>query len=110
MTLTSLPQYRLLGRLDLTARKTSLQLTVASLFLLFGFVWLFGSAARLFRGYDVLGTIQHYGGSYDIHLLFALLGLFGVLAVLICVHEALHGLFIWIFTGKQPRYGFKVHP
>lgn len=101
---------KLLGRLNLTARKKSLQLGVLSLFALFVFGWLFTNIGMLLRSYDILRMIRYYGAAYDTRLLLLLLGLLAVLAAMVCLHEALHGLLIWAFTGKRPRFGFKIHP
>lgn len=37
-----------------------------------------------------------------------LLGLLVGLVATIPLHELIHGFFFWLFTGKSPRYGFKL--
>ncbi len=101
---------KLLGRLNLTDGKRSLQLGVLSLFALFVFGWLFTSIGMLLRGYDIVSMIRYYGAAYDTRLVLLLLALFAVLAAMVCLHEALHCILIWTFTRKRPRFGFKVHP
>lgn len=67
--------------------------------------------ASIEPGFDILTLIQQLSKVYhDIHPVMLLFALFAILAVMTYLHEALHGLFIWVFTGKRPRFGFKIHP
>jgi len=104
--------YRLLGRLDLTTRKKSLQLGIFSFLALVAFGWLFIRIGTLIQpGFDILRLIQQLSKVYyDVHPVMLLFALFAILGVMMCLHEALHGLFMWFFTGKRPRFGFKIHP
>ena len=104
--------YRLLGRLDLTTRKKNRQLGIFSLLALIAFGWLFIRIGTLIQpGFDILRLIQQLSKVYyDVHPVMLLFALFAMLAVMTCLHEALHGLFILVFTGKRPRFGFKIHP
>jgi hypothetical protein len=48
-------------------------------------------------------------GSFSISLGGAvILGFFAALVLMVVVHEAVHGLFFFLFTGKRPLFGFKV--
>lgn len=35
-------------------------------------------------------------------------GLLVTIAVTVCVHEAVHGILMWLFTGARPVFGFKI--
>lgn len=103
--------YRLLGRLNLATRNKSLQLGIFSLLTLIVFVFLFVRIGTLIRPEsDILGSIQQLIKAYDASLVIFLFALLAVLAIMACLHEATHGLFIRISTGKRPRFGFKIHP
>lgn len=74
-------------------------------FIVFGafFVGIF----LLLRGDDYasnLGTAWSFGLPFT---LLALLGLLVVQVAVVVVHEALHGLFFWLYSGSKPKYGFR---
>lgn len=76
-----------------------------------GSVLLFGLAAGLLLWAlpqlrpDLLGFSFTVSGIGDL-LRFVLLGLV-LMAVVVVLHEAIHGLLFWRFTGDRPRFGFK---
>lgn len=77
-------------------------LNLAALLLLVPFGWLF---FRLFAAIrpDFTGLGLEIGGlgSVLLFLVLMLLAIFGV----ILLHELVHGLFIWWFTGSRPKFG-----
>lgn len=98
------PNYRLHGRLDLSKNKVALVgLNLASLVLLVLFGWLAFVLLPVLRPNDT-GFVLNFGVENVLVLLFLLIGLFIFMIVL---HEAIHGLFFWLFTRDRPRYGFK---
>lgn len=103
--------YRLLGRLDLTTRKKSIQLGVANFLALVVFGWLFLRIGTLIRpDFDAVRLVQQMSEVYDVRVILLVLIFFAILAVMVCLHEALHGLFIRVLTSKAPRFGFRIHP
>lgn len=103
--------YRLLSRLDLTSRKKTLQLGVFNILALIVFGGLFlyvGTFIR--RDFGIARLFQRLSGMYGTHLVALALALLAILFVMVCLHEATHGLFMWAFTRKRPHFGFKVHP
>lgn len=90
------------GKLDLGERNSGIAANLASLALLFVFGWLIVQLAVALRP-----EIES-GGFFDVmqglEPLYLLVGLFGLLIV----HELLHGLFFWIYTGERPQFGFKI--
>lgn len=47
-------------------------------------------------------------GSFTITLpILFLVSLAAATVLLVVFHEAVHGLFFWLFTGRRPRFGFK---
>lgn len=103
--------YRRVGRLNLVAARTSLWLNIGAFFLLITSGSLFVGLATLIRAdFDVFILIRPLSERSDLRLLWLTFALLGISAVMICIHEALHGLFMRAFTGRRPRFGFKVHP
>ncbi len=80
---------------------------------LLGFALLVASISGLVRFSAVwrpIETLQALSGSID-----SLTGLFAyililllVIAIMIILHEALHGLFFWIFTGERPIFAIRL--
>lgn len=60
--------------------------------------------------FDITGLIQQMIGMYGVSPIMFVFTLFAILVIMACLHEALHGLFMWVFTRKRPRFGFKIHP
>lgn len=103
--------YRLLGTLNLAARNLILQIGISSLLMLIVSIFLFARIGTLIRSdSDILGSIQQLIDAYDANLAILFFASLAVLAIMTCLHEAIHGLFIRVFTGKRPRFGFKIYP
>lgn len=103
--------YRFLGRLNLLNRKKSLQLGIFSLLALIVCGLLFVRIGTFIRPDSYIpGLIQQLSKAYDASPFILIFALIAVLAVMGCLHEAIHGLFMRVFTGKRPRFGFKIHP
>lgn len=102
--------YREIKELDLSKEfKTSLLLSIASLvlFFVFGllFLWLFQvlrpSFIEVQSGFSII--------FFDRESPFMpLLVWAGIIFGMIFLHEAIHGLFFWLFTGDRPKFGFKI--
>ncbi len=102
--------YQMIKELDIKKDfKTSLFLSLVSLVLFFGFgvlfIWLFQilrpgvlnlESGFLINGVDIPSAI------------ISLLVFLGIIFGMVFLHEAIHGLFFWLFTGDQPKFGFKV--
>lgn len=97
--------YQEVGSVDLKKdSKLPLALTVVGLALFLGFGWLFS---------QILGGLRPEAAA--VGLSFELRGLTGVVALVlgaallmaavVLVHEAVHGVFLWLFTGSRPVFG-----
>jgi len=105
----SLPDdYVLLKNLDLSKNfGIMVLLSIASLvmFVVFGFFFQF--LTRLFRPSLINDVTISFGESNFGSFFNLLLGLFIVIVVMVILHEGIHGLFFWKFTGDRPKFGFK---
>ena len=89
-----------------TDRKAALILSVAGIVLFFIFGGLFGYAIVQMRPQDT-GQITHITIS-GLGLLLAILAALAINVVVIVLHEAVHGVFFWLFTGSRPGFAFKI--
>lgn len=102
--------YRVIKEMDLSKDfKTSLLLSLASLvlFFVFGllFLWLFQVLRPGFIDLQLGFSIIFFDRDSPF---MPLLVWAGVIFGMIFVHEAIHGLFFWVFTGDRPKFGFKI--
>jgi hypothetical protein len=97
--------YRQLAALDLSRdRRLQVLLTVAGVpaFILFAAPFTLATAA-LRSGAGSGAEIELSG----IELLLGLVVLLGTIALVMVLHELVHGLCYWLFTGERPYFGFK---
>ncbi len=98
------PHYEVAGTLDLSRNRWALiGLTIGSMAAFFLFGWL--ALALLSALRPDLGSLGFQVGAGN--LLSFLLGFVALLAMTVIAHEAIHGLFFWLFTRERPRFGFK---
>jgi hypothetical protein len=100
--------YRLYWKFDLTRVRELFWLNFFSLVLLFAAMIAFGFFIYLHRSADI-SLPTHYRPPTVIEALTFLAQLFGTVAIMILLHEGLHGLFFWIFTGSRPKFAFKLY-
>ncbi|MBN1261294.1 MAG: DUF3267 domain-containing protein [Anaerolineae bacterium] len=70
-------------------------------------IFVFGTAAMRIVGWirpDIENLTAAFGDTGDLRILFIALV---VIALLLVVHELVHGLFFWLFTRARPVFGFK---
>ena len=102
---TQLPQnYKVFWHLDMRRRPgLLLTLNLLGIILLLGAIWLTISWLLWLRPADLWAALDAQ------YLRFSGWGWFGlvlgVFAGMLLIHEGIHGLFFWIFTGKPPRFG-----
>lgn len=105
----SLPDdYVLIRNLDLSQNLgIMVLLSLASLvmFVVSGFFFQF--LARLIHPSILTDVTISFSGSNSGSFFNFLLFLFLVVVVMIILHEGIHGLFFWLFTGDRPKFGFK---
>ena len=95
--------YRLIWRLDLRRRVGLLVwLNLLGLVLLLLGGWLCLAWLHWLRPADLNVVLVVEGGARFWGFLALLLGVF---AGMLLVHEGIHGLFFWLFTGKPPHFG-----
>jgi hypothetical protein len=100
--------YRSVGTLDLSKNRWILILmNVLAVGLLFGFGYLFLMIMLRLRPVD---GPAGFGGSIEGPLgILLYLGYIALLYVaVVLLHEAIHGIFFWIFTRSRPHFAFKV--
>lgn len=88
------------GTLDVRNIKVALGLNLVGLVLLLVFGWLFLQAAALIRPDISEPRLLDLTSALD--PLAIIIGL----VVMLIVHELIHGLFFWLFTGARPKFGF----
>ena len=98
--------YELKGSIDLSKNKSLALITnIAGAVLLVGFGWLFTSLMIYIRpGYGSVFNLT-ISSLWDVLKLIGIV--LGVTAVMVLVHEGLHGMFFWLFTGGRPFFGFR---
>ncbi len=95
--------YVLRGKVDLTKQpRLYFALNVLGLVILVAAGVLFVALARLLRPDAVTALFEQFsrGGSARQIVL-----LLGILVVMLVIHEAIHGVFFWRFTGARPKFG-----
>ncbi|NPV76480.1 MAG: DUF3267 domain-containing protein [Anaerolineae bacterium] len=100
--------YVQIGRLDLIKDKRLLvTMNILGLALLVGFGWLFSRVALYLRP-EAADRFWRLA-VYDLGDFWRLTGaVLGVMAAVVALHEAAHGLFFWLFTRSRPRFEFKI--
>jgi hypothetical protein len=89
--------------LDLKKNRTVLWgMNLGSLVLVFIFGGLFLEVVRLVRP-----EFMAQGISFSFNPIYVVISLFGTFAILIVVHEFIHGVFFWIYTRRRPRFGLR---
>ncbi|HEY6952214.1 MAG TPA: DUF3267 domain-containing protein [Bacteroidota bacterium] len=92
--------------IDLSRDHTSaLLLNVAGLPLFLVCGWAFMSVAKVLRPEIMTGLLR---GWLSIHPLTFVLVLAGIVVGVMTFHEAIHGIFFWIFTRSKPIFGVKL--
>ena len=99
--------YRSIGTLDLTKNMRALvYMNIAGAVLLFGFYYLFIRAALWMRpnvaSQGLSAGFQGLGGVLTI-----ILGVIGIYAAVIVLHEGTHGIFLAWFTRTRPVFAFR---
>ena len=102
------PEYQESSTIDISQdRRFALLLNVAGIILMFVFGWLFLWAMMLLRA----GTLGNEGIGFStgslpdmVRLIFWIIVL---LALHIILHEAIHGIFFWLFTRSRPVFAFR---
>jgi hypothetical protein len=96
-------QYQEQTNLDLSQdRRLMLLLNILGLILLIPWGWLFLQLFGMIR--PDAGTLSIEIGGLGTLLLTMLLFL-ATIVLVVTLHELVHGLFFWWFTGKRPHYG-----
>ena len=85
-------------------KKLSIIINVASLPLFFLFFLLFNYIAIVMGinpGTDILFYLRKLSGDNSIYFLI-------IIGINLVLHEAIHGIFLYAYTGSMPKIGFKV--
>jgi hypothetical protein len=100
--------YTSAGTLDLSKDRRALVLmNVLAVGLLIGFGFLFLVILIRVRPLDVSGTMN-FSVSGPIDILLFVLYMAALYAAVIILHEAVHGIFFWLYTRSKPKFAFKV--
>lgn len=103
--------YQKVGTLDISKdQKLQIILNLAGLAAMAGFAWLFYRALVWLRPdenplgfteFEIrIGSLPEWFG--------VAAAILGLAALGVVVHEAIHGLFFWLFTRSRPRFAFKL--
>ena len=106
-TQTLPPGYQAAGKIDLKTNKSFLVwMNIGGAALLFAFGWLFIRLLIWLRPEAAVEALSlQISGIQGI---FASLAFFLVISLaVILLHEAVHGLFFWLFTGGRPVFAFR---
>ena len=99
------PNYHLSGKFDLKNKKQIIFMNLAGLVLLIFSIWLFGWLAIQLRGNSANSFSLQISSISTI--LLAVGKLLITIVVTLIIHEGIHALFFWIFSGQKPVVGFK---
>jgi hypothetical protein len=100
--------YKNIGVIDISKKRTLLLVSLLGLVLMCGFSFLFTWALSLLRPMQFnTEPMNHPFGLDNVYL--ATLGLVILSVGMLLLHEALHGICFWIFTGSQPHFAFKAY-
>jgi hypothetical protein len=101
-TKTLPPDFEPLYTLDLTKDlRVGMYLNLAVLFMLFIFGYLFLWAGRTLRP-------EAWSGEQTLLGEIGLVDLAVVFVLMVLLHEGIHGLFFWVYTGERPKFGLKL--
>jgi hypothetical protein len=100
--------YHAAGTIDVAHNpRLLLLLNIAGLILMAAFGWLFVRAIFWLRpsdGFRSLGALSIDG---LVELAVYIAAVLALLALHIIIHEAIHGIFFWIFTRSRPRFALR---
>jgi hypothetical protein len=88
-------------------QKLLLYMNIAALVLLVFFGGLFFRAVLWLRAGDLTGSFIFQGDTLIDWLVLPAWGL-GLMAGNVILHEAIHGIFFWLFTGERPLFALRL--
>lgn len=105
----TLPEgYRPIGTFDITASpRLVLILNLVGLGIAAVSAWVFSALLAWLRPLEVKNALAVEINSLG-QLLGVIVGMAGLTALMMVLHEAAHGLFFWLFTRSRPKFAFKV--
>jgi len=98
--------YKEIGVIDITKKRTPLLISLLGLVLMGGFCALFYWVLYLIRPLQFNTDPMNHPFGFE-NSYFATVGLLVLIAIMLFLHETLHGICFWIFTGSRPRFAFK---
>jgi len=102
------PNYHSAGTLDLSKdRRALILMNVLAVGLLAGFGYLFLRIMIFLRPVDGPAALS-YSISGPFGILLALVYIALLYAAVIILHEAVHGIFFWLYTRTRPKFAFKI--
>lgn len=108
-TTQALPEfYRESGTLDISKNpRLALILNLAGLVFLVLSGWLFYRAILWIRPEGSLRGIRSFSFGSPLDVLVTIFWILALTVFILVLHEAIHGLFFWLFTRSTPRFAFK---
>jgi CBS domain containing-hemolysin-like protein len=105
-TQTLPPDYKEIGVIDISKKRTLLLISLLGLILMGGFCALFYWLLLLIRPVQLNSdAMNHLFGSRNV--LVQTVGLLFAITLMLVLHEALHGVCFWVFTCSRPKFAFK---
>ncbi len=107
-TQTLPPTYRKIGTLDVSAsQRLLLILNLIGLFVVGICGWLFFRALLVIRHADTVRVLQQSQKFSIVGTVELIAAIVVLTAVHVILHEAIHGIFFWLFTHSRPRFAFR---
>jgi hypothetical protein len=99
--------YTFAGTIDLSKDRRALWiLNIIALALFLFSVWFLVSLAVTIRPSTAARVFTFSSGSLG-SLVWPLVCIIAITIGMVVIHEAIHGLFFWLFTASRPRFGFR---
>ena len=96
------------GTLDVSKNtRLLLMLNLAGLVVLIIAGWLFLQAIIWLRPEEALSKFSFFSIQTPLEMAGLILAIIGLTALNLIFHEAIHGVFFWIFTRSNPRFAFR---
>jgi len=99
------PDYFPSGKFNLKNTKQVILMNLIGFILLIGSIWLFGWLAIRMRGNESVSFSFEFSSVPS--MIISIGEFLAVIFLVLILHEAIHAIFFWFFSGEKPVIGFK---